>query len=114
MDVESMLRKAYAAFNARDIDGALAMMHADVVWPNGMEGGWVHGRDGVRAYWTRQWSLVDPRVEVLGIVQEEDGRHVAEVNQVVRDLHGRVIAERIVHHAYSIEDGKVISMEIGE
>ena len=36
----------YAAFNARDIDAALAGMHPEVDWPNGWEGGRVHGRDG--------------------------------------------------------------------
>ena len=36
---ENLLRRAYAAFNAHDIDGALALMHPDVDWPNGMEGG---------------------------------------------------------------------------
>src|SRR5262245_31707429 len=41
MAPEELLRKAYVAFNARDIDGALALMHADVAWPNGMEGGTV-------------------------------------------------------------------------
>jgi len=27
-----------------------------VDWPNGMEGGRVHGHAEVRAYWTRQWG----------------------------------------------------------
>jgi hypothetical protein len=58
-----LLVSAYAAFNARDIDRALATMHADVEWPNGMEGGYVHGHDAVRDYWTRQWKLIDPDVE---------------------------------------------------
>jgi hypothetical protein len=40
---EQLLRRAYEAFNARDIDAALALMHLDVDWPNGMEG----GRDGL-------------------------------------------------------------------
>ena len=37
-----VLKKAYAAFNARDLDAALATMQPNVEWPNGMEG-W-HGR----------------------------------------------------------------------
>ena len=53
---EELLRRAYAAFNARDIDGALALMHPDVDWPNGMEGGREHGHDAVRAYWERQFA----------------------------------------------------------
>jgi ketosteroid isomerase-like protein len=42
-DAEAPLRRAYEALNARDIDGALALMHPDVDWPNGWEGGRVHG-----------------------------------------------------------------------
>jgi len=33
----AVLKEAYRAFNARDIDAALATMQADVEWPNGME-----------------------------------------------------------------------------
>ena len=40
---EALLERTYAAFNARDVDAVLAMMHAEVDWPNGMEGGRVHG-----------------------------------------------------------------------
>ena len=29
----------YRAFNARDIDAGLAVLAADVDWPNGMDGG---------------------------------------------------------------------------
>ena len=49
---QDLLRRAYAAFNARDLEGALSTMHVDVKWPNGMEGGTVYGHDGVRQYWT--------------------------------------------------------------
>ena len=41
-------------------------MHPDVIWPNGMEGGTVVGHAAARAYWTRQWGLIDPRVEPRG------------------------------------------------
>src|SRR4029453_9241298 len=36
---EAVLRAAYAAFNARDVARALALMTPDVICPNGMEGG---------------------------------------------------------------------------
>ena len=38
-----LLRHMYAAFNRREIDTVLAAMHPDVDWPNGWEGGRVHG-----------------------------------------------------------------------
>jgi len=63
--VRRSIKEAYAAFNRRDIDGALAMMSPDVVWANGMEGGVVFGHEAVRESWTRQWTLVDPAVEPM-------------------------------------------------
>lgn len=112
MELEELLHEVYVAFNARDIDGALALMHSDVAWPNGLEGGTVHGHDGVRAYWSCQWSTINPRVEPVSIVREADGLYVAEVHQVVRDLQGIVLTDRIVHHAYRLKNCKVTSMEI--
>ena len=56
-----ILERMYDCFNARDIDEVLNALADDVVWANGMDGGFVHGREAVRAYWTRQWSMVIPR-----------------------------------------------------
>ena len=49
-----LLRAAYAAFNARDIDAALATMTAGVAWPRAFKGGFVQGHEAIRAYWTEQ------------------------------------------------------------
>ena len=109
-----VLKKAYAAFNGRDIDGALATMKPDVAWPNGMEGGTVHGHEGVRAYWTRQWGMIDPHVDPVSFNVDESGRVVVGVHQVVRDLAGKVLMDRMVEHVYSLQDGLISSMEIRE
>ena len=109
---EDLLRTLYRAFNARDMDTALAGMHPDVDWPNGMEGGRVLGHGEVRAYWTRQWGMIDPHVEPLGFAQEGAGRTVVTVHQVVRDRAGKLLVDAIVQHAYVIEDGLIRSMEI--
>jgi len=106
------LTTAYEAFNARDIERALAAMHPDVEWPNGIEGGWVHGREAVRAYWTRQWTMIDPRVEPRRFVTDADGRVVVDVHQVVRNLHGTIVTDRMVRHVYDLEDGLIRRMEI--
>ena len=104
----------YEAFNRRDIEAILPKMHPDVEWPNGMEGGWVHGRDGVRAYWTRQWAMIDPRVEPTRVERAKGGQVVVDVHQVVRDLNGSVLLDRMVQHMYSIHDGLIQHMEILE
>lgn len=110
----ALLRKTYEAFNARNIDGALAAMQPDVEWPNGMEGGTVHGRTGVREYWTRQWGIVDPHVEPVSFNVDATGRVVVGVHQVVRDLNGNTLLDRMVEHVYSIEEGLIRDMEIRE
>jgi ketosteroid isomerase-like protein len=46
---EELLRRTYDAFNARDLDTALALMQQDVDWPNAIDGGRVRGHDAVRA-----------------------------------------------------------------
>jgi hypothetical protein len=113
-DDREVLQTAYAGFNRRDIDATLRTMHPDVQWPNGMEGGWVHGHAGVRAYWTRQWSIIDPHVEPVGFTDEPDGRTVVSVQQTVRDLDGHILMDRLVEHVYRIEAGLIHAMEIRE
>lgn len=107
-----LLAEIYAAFNARDIDSVLLKMDPDVDWPNGWEGGRIHGRDQVRDYWTRQWQAIDPRVEPQGFATEPDGRTVVDVHQIVRDLAGNIVVDEMVQHVYQIKDGLIKSMEI--
>jgi ketosteroid isomerase-like protein len=113
-DGSALLKKAYAAFNARDIDGALSTMRSDVVWPNGMEGGTVHGHDGVRAYWTRQWGMLDPHVDPQTFDIDSSGNIIVGVHQVVSDLSGTVLLDRMVEHIYILKDGLIQSMTIRE
>lgn len=107
-----LLTAAYDAFDARDVERALAAMHPEVAWPNGMDGGYVRGHDGVREYWTRQWRLIDPHVEPRGFATDEAGRVVVDVHQVVRDRAGNTRADRMVQHVYTIEGGLITRMEI--
>jgi hypothetical protein len=111
---EQTLRSLYQAFNKRDIDAVLAAMSEDVDWPNAWEGGRVHGKQAVRAYWTRQWQEIDPNVEPVSIVARPDGRVVVDVHQVVRALDGNVVADGRVLHVYRIVDGLVTNMEVEE
>jgi ketosteroid isomerase-like protein len=107
-----LIRRAYAAFNARDIDAVLATFHADIHWPNGWEGGYVDGHAQVRDYWTRQWRELDPAVEPVGFRERDDGRLEVEVHQVVKDRGGAVLFDGAVRHVYAFRDGLILSMEI--
>src|SRR6478609_1738227 len=85
MNKRDILRAAYADFNARNIDAVISRMHPEVDWANGMEGGYVHGKDEVRAYWTRQFTTLDPHVDPVNIEPGEHSSWVVEVHQVVHD-----------------------------
>ena len=107
-----LLDRCYAAFNARDIEGALALMHADVDWPNGMEGGRVHGHAGVRDYWTRQFTMILSTVTPEAREELPDGRISLKVHAVVRDVDGTVLSDGYVTHVYTLRDGLVERMDI--
>ena len=82
------LEQIYDRFNARDLDAVLEMVTDDVAWANGMDGGHVHGREALREYWTRQWSMVSPHVEPIGFHRTDAGALIAEVRQSIFNLEG--------------------------
>jgi ketosteroid isomerase-like protein len=102
----------YREFNTRDVDAVLARMSDDVEWPNGWEGGYVHGHASVREYWSRQWAEIDPTVTPLSFVTRDDGRVDVTVRQVVRDRGGVVLSDSAIHHIYRLEGGQIVHMEI--
>ena len=112
MTEHDLLLNMYSAFNARDIDTVLAGMHRDVDWPNGGEGGHVHGHQAIRDYWMRQWTAVDPQVEPVAFDSDNAGRTIVRVHQLVLDLEGNFISAGVLEHVYRMEDGLVKSMEI--
>ena len=115
MDVEETLRAAYRAFNARDIEAALELMHPEVDWPNAWEGGRVVGRAAVREYWTRQFASIASHVEPESFNEEPDGAITVTVHQVVRDARsGEPISDALVRHRYRLDDGLVVRMDVLE
>ena len=109
---EQLLRRAYEAFNARDIEGALATMHADVDWPNGMEGGRLHGHQEVREYWRRQFELIDSLLEPRQMEQRPDGQVIATVRRLMRDRAGNVVSDQTLEHRFVIAQGLIERMDI--
>lgn len=110
--IPDLIKKAYTAFNARDIDAALATFHTDVQWPKAFEGGYVTGHDAIREYWTRQWTEINPDVEPTAINERPDGTIEVTVHQVVKDLQGSLLFDGTVKHIYTIQDGLLRRMDI--
>ena len=107
-----ILRIVYRDFNARNIDAVISRMHPQVEWANGMEGGHVHGKEEVHAYWTRQFTTLDPNVEPVRIERDELGNWVVEVHQVVHDTKGNLLLDTTVYHTYQFREGLIARMDI--
>lgn len=110
---EQVLYTVYAAFNARDLDAAIELMHPEVKWPNAWEGGQVVGREAVLTYWRRQFEAISSRVEPKGFSEETDGSVTVEVRQVVHDAQsGELLSDSQVRHRYWLEGGLILRMEV--
>lgn len=115
----ALIKQLYDFFNARDVDGVLVALAEDVAWANGMDGGHVYGHDGLRDYWTRQWSIVSPHVEPVEFQQIADDTIKVEVIQTVFDLNGQPLSgqahglkDKTVTHVFCITGDKISRFDI--
>lgn len=109
---ENLIKKAYPAFNVRDIDTALLTFHSNVQWPKAFEGGYVNGHDEIREYWTRQWTEINPTVEPIGFIKRPNETFEVTVRQIVKDLKGNLLFDGEVKHIYTLEDNMLRRMDI--
>lgn len=109
---EDLIKKAYAAFNERNIDNALSTMQQDVQWSKAWEGGYISGHEEIKHYWTRQWTEINPKVEPIGFNNRTDGSLEVKVHQLVKDLEGELVFDGTVNHIYTFQDGLIKTMDI--
>src|SRR5215471_5502251 len=111
-DTKTLIERAYAAFNERNVEDALAFMSDDVSWTKASEGGKVVGKEEVRAYWTRQWGEFDPHVEPLAIIEGDGGKVRVRVHQLVKSLQGDVLSDSEVLHVFTVNTGLIAAMDL--
>ena len=104
MSYEDTIKKAYSAFNERNIGNALSTMQPDVQWSKAWEGGYISGHDEIKSYWTRQWTEINPKVEPVGFNERENGSLEVKVHQNVKDLQGNVMFDGLVKHIYTFRN----------
>jgi hypothetical protein len=113
-NTQRLIAKAYAAFNRRDIDAALALMSEKVSWPKASEGGRIVGKEEIREYWTRQWNEFDPHVEPLELINRDGNKTDVKVHQVVKTLSGDLLSDSELWHVYTIANGLIECMDLRE
>ena len=107
-----IIKKAYTAFNERNIDNALSTMQEDVQWSKAWEGGYIIGHNEIKEYWTRQWNEINPKVQPVGFTERENGSLEVKVHQHVKDLQGNLVFDGMVKHIYTFQDGLIKTMDI--
>ena len=112
-DIKSFFKNIYQYFNERNIELVIDNMTDDVQWANGMEGGYLHGRDAVREYWTRQFGLINSKVVPLQMKGDRDVIKI-KVHQVVHDLNGNLLADEIIEHYFHLRNGSITRFDIGD
>jgi hypothetical protein len=113
-NTQTPIAEVYAAFNQRNIDGALALMSESVSWPKASEGGRAVGKEEIRAYWRRQWKEFDPHVTPIEVIDHGAGKIDVRVHQLVKSLGGDVLSDSEVWHFYTTRDALIERMDLEE
>ncbi len=103
--------RAYLAYNAQDLDRLLALVAEDVDWPDD-DGGRIHGRAALSAYWAEQWRRVHTHDHPIAFKHRDDGCLVVQVEQVVRTLDGATLSTSDVTHLLEVTGGLITRLDI--
>ncbi|PSF27847.1 nuclear transport factor 2 family protein [Aphanothece hegewaldii CCALA 016] len=110
---QQFLQNLYDAFNKREIETIISVMHPDVKWGNGVKGGFVYGRDAVREYWTNQFKVIQVQLETLKFETDQNNRNVVTTHQIVRDWQGNLLFRATIEQIFIIENGLISVYELG-
>ncbi|MFZ5670585.1 MAG: nuclear transport factor 2 family protein [Pseudomonadota bacterium] len=110
---EALLTRLYEAYNRKDIDAVVDVLHADVDWPNLFGEGRRRGHAAVRAMWRDQFARIDPEATPISFTENRDGSVSVKINFIVRNLDGRIFTDEIATNTYRFRDDKVVRMDWG-
>jgi ketosteroid isomerase-like protein len=109
---QALLVRAYEAFNRRDLAAIGADFHADVEWPDILDGGTLKGRQTVIDYFARQFELMIPDARLISVAEEPPARLVADIQYAVRGLKGSLWSDTRAKLAYDFRDGLILRMTV--
>ncbi len=89
-DAQALLTRLYEAYNRRDFAAFSALLAADVDWPDQVQSGRLIGHDAVAAYWSANDKVITVDSAPVSFSTLPDGRIAVDVNQIVRNLAGRI------------------------
>lgn len=111
---EDRIERLHAALNARDLDATVACFAPTARFADPLEGGEVHGLDGVRAHFTRLFDAVRLEISTLDYQVEPDGRLRARLQVVVRGRSGGLWQDGRITVWYRLDGGLIVEQEVDD
>ena len=110
----ALIKQLYEDFNARKVDSILAKLTEDVMWANGMDGGYIHGHKDLRNYWERQWSVLNPQIKPVSFKKTEEDSIFADVLFSGQPMEGQMqeFKDMPAGHIFHVKDGLVSRFDI--
>ena len=109
-----VVRQAYEALNARDIEGLLALLHEDVEWvnaPDAVEPGTRRGHDGFRTAVENVWATFGDLTYALGAIEEVGPRVLVQANLRAAGRAGRTEVREQRHHVWTVRADRIARFE---
>ena len=107
-----LLLRAFAAYNAQDLEGLLALVSDHVSWPDGSRR--LQGRVACRGYWTAQWLRTRTHGQPLHVDRRADGRVAVRLRRVVRSLDGRLLDDGTFDYVFRLDASHIVRLDIEE
>jgi hypothetical protein len=110
----ALIKDLYENFNARKMEPILAKLTEDVMWANGMDGGYVHGHKDLRDYWERQWSILNPQIKPVSFRKTEEGSILVDALFSGQPMEGHTqgFKDMPAGHVFQFKDGLVSRFDI--
>lgn len=107
------IARLYDLFNARDLEGFLAMLTPDVEWPDEAEDRVLIGRDAIRVYALETTAPLIARYVPIAFHVEADGRIAALARQLIASAaDGSLWSSTRVLHRWTVRENLVARVEI--
>lgn len=112
--VGDIIIRLHEALDRRDLDGVTALMHPDARFRDYLDDGELVGLAAVRAFYQRLFETLAPNIDVLTMTELPDGRLRADLQVAVLDRSGRLWSDSKVTATYTLRDGLIQSVELGD
>lgn len=98
-------------FNKRDVEGAAALLHPEVDWPDVFTPDRLAGRAAVIAMWTEQFEKFSAELTLLEMTPLPHGGRRVRISYEIRRLDGKLFTDEPAVLLFKIRDGLIGRMD---